>query len=183
MIHPDTFVSPTSKGMGLFANRNFQRGEILWIIDDNDIKISLADYLAFDEIQRQKLNIYSYIDFYHRVIIPWDEGKYINHGCEPNLTGVIQYDNISVALKDIKKGEEIVEDYSYYFGHFETFECLCGSYQCRKIISSEQGYRADLRLDLKEAASLINSLEQPLLKIKTKENGKFLEILENYGLN
>ncbi|MFM6293008.1 MAG: SET domain-containing protein, partial [Dolichospermum sp.] len=135
MIHPDTFVSSTQKGMGLFARRDFQRGEVLWIIDDHDVKIPLEDYMALDEQQKQKLNIYSYLDFFHRVIIPWDEGKYVNHDCEPNSTGLIQYDNISIALREIKAGEEIVEDYSCYFGHFETFKCMCGSYNCRQLIS------------------------------------------------
>lgn len=180
MIHPDIFVYPTSKGMGLFSRRNFQRGEILWIIDDYDVKISLEDYLDLDSHQREKLNIYSYIDSSHQVIVPWDEGKYVNHDCEPNSTGLIQYDNISIALGDIKAGDEIVEDYSSYFGHFETFNCLCGSSGCRKVISSDQDYRADLRLDLSEVADLIKSLEQPLLKIFSKENSHFLEILSHY---
>jgi hypothetical protein len=180
MIHPDTFLFPTAKGVGLFARRNFQRGEILWIIDDYDIKIPLEDYLSLDETYKQKFEIYGYIDSSREVIVPWDEGKYVNHGCEPNVTGTIQYDNISIALKDIQEGEEIVEDYSCYFGYFETFNCLCGSPHCRKIVCSSQGYRADLRLDLLEVANLIKFLDQPLLKIATKENSHFLKILSHY---
>lgn len=181
MIHPDTFLLPTSnKGLGLFARRDFQRGEILWIIDDYDIKIPLEDYLSLDEYQKQKFQIYGYFDSCHQVIVPWDEGKYVNHNCEPNLTGLIQYDNISIALRDIKAGDEIVEDYSCYFGHFDTFNCLCGSPNCRKIMPSNQDYRADLSLDLSEVADLIKSLEQPLLKISSKEKNHFLEILSHY---
>jgi len=179
LIHPDTFVKPTHRGIGLFAARDFERGEILWIIDDHDVKIPVNEYSLLDTKQKQKLNIYSYMDFHYRVIIPWDEGKYVNHDCEPNSTGIIQYDNISIALKDIKSGEEIVEDYGCYFGHFESFSCQCGSSNCRKLISNEQSYREDLRIDLSEIRGLINSLEQPLLKIRTKENQEFLRILES----
>ena len=177
MIHPDTFVQSNHKGLGLFARRDFKRGEILWIIDDHDIKVTLHDYEALDIHQRQKLNIYSYMDFQYRVIIPWDEGKYVNHDCEPNSTGLIQFDNLSIAMRDIKAGEEIVEDYSCYFGHFETFDCRCSSSRCRGEISSKHAYQVDLRIDLTEIAPVIRSLDQYLLKINTKENIDFLRIL------
>lgn len=177
MIHPDTFIQSNHKGLGLFARRDFKRGEILWIIDDHDIKISLDTYQTIDEKQRQKLNIYSYMDFQYRVIIPWDEGKYVNHDCEPNSTGLVQFDNLSIALKDIKAGEEIVEDYGCYFGHFETFNCRCHSPRCRGKVSSKQIYQPDLRIDLAEIAPLVRSLDQYLLKIETKENIEFLKIL------
>ena len=177
MIHPETFLQRNKKGLGLFASRDFKRGEILWIIDDLDVKIPLHVFDDFDNKQRSKLNIYSYLDFERRVIIPWDEGKYINHDCEPNSTGLLQFDNISIALCDIKAGEEIVEDYTSYYGHFETFNCKCGSHNCRRKISSDKAYDAKLRIDLFEISDTIKSMDQYLLTINSKENKEFLKTL------
>ncbi|WP_411823155.1 SET domain-containing protein [Leptospira sp. 'Mane'] len=179
MIHPDTFVQPTDRGMGLFASRDFARGEILWILDDHDIKIDLDAFEAIDEKQRIKFNIYGYLDFQKRVIVPWDEGKYVNHSCDPNSTGLLQYDNVSLALRNIKAGEEIVEDYGSYFGHFESFECRCGSPNCRGLISEHHKFKADLRINLKDISVLLRSLDQYLLRIETFENREFLKVLNS----
>lgn len=177
VIHPDTYIAKTSKGMGVFAKRKFNRGEILWIADDFDVKIPLQTYEELDPVQKAKFNIYSYLDYDKRVIVPWDEGKYVNHSCAPNSTGVLQYDNISVALRDIEKDEEIVEDYYSYYGHFETFICHCGAPNCRHLIRYDETYDADLRLDLDDIAGLMLSLPQPLLEVVTKENKSFKSFL------
>lgn len=180
MIHPDTVVKPTCKGMGIFALRDFRRGEILWIIDDHDIRIPLAEYQAMEPARRHKFNTYSYLDVQQRVIVPWDEGKYVNHSCEPNSTALVQFDNISVALRDIRAGEEIVEDYSCYYGHFETFTCQCGSPRCRGVVSGDAPYEADLRLDLADVADVMAGLGQVLLQEETRENSRLIRWLAEY---
>jgi hypothetical protein len=181
MIHPDTYVKNTPKGLGLFAGRPFQKGEILWIADDVDAKIPLEDYKTFDSYQQKKLNIYSYLDNKNRVIIPWDEGKYVNHSCAPNSTGVLQFDNISIAKCEIEKDEEIVEDYYSYFGHFESFQCRCGSPACRGVVEQENSYHSNLRFDLSEVAQDILELPQPLLQVQSHENHEFLKVLRTYA--
>ena len=181
MIHPDTYIAKTPKGIGVFAKRKFKRGEILWILDDIDLKIPLAVYEKIDPIQKTKLDIYSYEDYEKRVIIPWDEGKYVNHSCSPNSTGLLQFDNVSVAICDIEKDEEMVEDYYSYFAHFETFVCGCGSANCRGVIKNEDTYNADLRLDLEDVAGLILSQPQLLLEMQTKESKILKSFLKVYG--
>lgn len=179
MIHPDTYLKRTPKGLGLFAKRRFERGTILWIADDIDAKIPLVDYLTLDEMQRRKLDIYSYLDYQNRVIIPWDEGKYVNHSCAPNSTGLLEFDNISLALRTIEPDEEIVEDYYCYFGHFETFDCRCGAPNCRGSISEINSYRADLRLRLDDIRPLLLNQSQPLLRVKSSENDAFFDLLDS----
>lgn len=180
MVHPDTFVQPTGKGLGLFTKRHFKRGEILWIADDFDLKIPVQEYLSIDEKQLRILNVYSYLDYRNRVIVPWDAGKYVNHSCAPNSTGLLEFDNVSIALRDIHAGEEIVEDYCCYYGHFETFTCLCGSPNCRGVIGNDDSYDPELRLHLEDLAPLMLSIDQHLLHIKSAENTDFLEILSRY---
>ncbi len=181
MIHPDTYLKSTPKGLGLFAKRRFERGAILWIADDIDAKLPLVDYLSLDELQRQKLNVYSYLDYQNRVIIPWDEGKYVNHSCVPNSTGILEFDNISIALRTIGPDEEIVEDYSCYFGHFESFECRCGAANCRGLIAQADSYRADLRLRLADIQAALLNQPQPLLRIQSSENDAFFDKLRQYA--
>ncbi|AUD03346.1 SET domain-containing protein [Spirosoma pollinicola] len=179
MIHPDTYVHNTTKGLGLFAKRRFERGEIIWIIDDIDAKLALPHYFALDALQQKKLNIYSYLDNQNRVIIPWDEGKYVNHSCAPNSTGLLEFDNISVALRTIEPDEEIVEDYSSYYGHFESFICYCGASSCRGFVTQNRPFQAELRLTLAEIAPALLSMPQTLLTIQSSENDLFLSTLQN----
>ena len=181
MIHPDTRVKNTPKGLGIFAGRKFFKGEIFWIADDIDEKLPLSEYMALDPIQQKKLNIYSYLDNRRRVIIPWDEGKYVNHSCDPNSTALIQYDNISIALRDIEKDEEIVEDYYSYFGHFESFTCKCGAPNCRGRVEQADSFRSALRLDMQDVSELILSVQQPLLEIHAKEIKEFIALLRKFA--
>jgi len=181
MIHPDTYVRPTSKkGLGLFAKRKFRRGEILWIADDFDVKIPLLNYRQVAENQRRILDIYSYMDNFERVIVPWDEGKYVNHSCAPNSTGIIEFDNLTIAFREIQPFEEIVEDYHCYFAHFETFICRCGTPNCRGLVGCEDPYEPQLRLHLGEIVDDIFSYPQPLLSYKSVENIEFLRLLEQF---
>jgi uncharacterized protein len=56
-----------------------------------------------------------------------------NHSCEPNV-GILD-SIIFIAIKDIKKEEELVIDYAFMETLFEPFECICGSVNCRKKIT------------------------------------------------
>jgi len=53
--------------------------------------------------------------------------KYVNHSCNANTRVGNQCD---IAIRDIKKGEEITSDYGKE-GSFISFKCECGSKNCR----------------------------------------------------
>lgn len=182
MIHPNIYVKFTEKGFGVFAKSNIAKGQILWILDNQDIRMPLQEYRSIKENMLQKLNIYSYKDSTDFVIIPWDEGKYVNHSCEPNSIGLFEYDNVSVALRDIAADEEIVEDYDAYYGHFEKFACLCGAEKCRKTVglslSSEEIQKG--RLKLETIAEEIVAQYQPLLHIDSEGALAFTKLLHNF---
>ena len=180
MIHPDTYVRQTVKGLGVFAKRNFLRGEILWIADDYDVLIPLKKYLALEPFTRKKADRYSYLNSDHQAVIAWDEGKYVNHSCAPNSTGILQFDNISVALRNIKAHEEIVEDYYSYYGHFERFICHCGAPNCRGFIEHDDTYDSSLRLDLKDVIDAIVEQHPVLLEVKSKYQREFLGLMQEY---
>jgi uncharacterized protein len=57
--------------------------------------------------------------------------KFINHSCEPNCeVNIIDNHIWIIAIKDIKKGEEITYDYSYDLEDFQDHHCKCGSKKC-----------------------------------------------------
>lgn len=182
MVHPETYIKDTPKGLGLFAGRRFQRGEIIWLTDDLDAKIPLKKYLSLTSLQRNKLNTYSYLDDKNRVVVPWDEGKYVNHSCGPNSTSLLEFDNISIALGDIEPDEEIVEDYYCYYGHFETFVCQCGAPKCRGLIQQANTYHSELRLRLSDIAAQMASLPQLLLSIRSAESEELKQVLRAFAV-
>ena len=56
---------------------------------------------------------------------------FINHSCDPNV--YVKKGTI-IALKSIKKGEEVVLDYSMNDAEKWRMTCHCGSTNCRRIV-------------------------------------------------
>ena len=74
------------------------------------------------------------------------DSDFINHSCDPNcgVNGQIAL----VAMRDIDAGEEINFDYAMVItGSHEYYplECLCGSDNCREVITSNDWMIGDLR--------------------------------------
>lgn len=95
----------TIHGKGVFANKNFKKGEIVFRWD------SLLNDLNETEVK-------SPISF-------------LNHSCNPNLT---DKDGENVALRDIKKSEEITIDYVKENVPFLSLKCNCNGKNCKKEI-------------------------------------------------
>ena len=70
--------------------------------------------------------------------VPYNTAKYINHSCNPNCEVEIIKGKIWViALKDIKKGEELSYNYGYDFEDYAEHPCKCGSLNCVGYIMDE----------------------------------------------
>lgn len=76
-------------------------------------------------------------------VVQFDETKYVesagvaryaNHSCDPNC-GVKDFVAI-VAMRDIKRGEEITWDYAMTEDSNWRMECQCGSPICRGVIGA-----------------------------------------------
>lgn len=75
-----------------------------------------------------------YISFLDdKYVIMQEPEKYVNHSCEPNTT---TQNFCDVAIRDIKRGEEITGDYNEELPPDAHMVCNCGSKKCRKIIRS-----------------------------------------------
>jgi len=62
-----------------------------------------------------------------------EDEDFINHSCEPNcgIRGSLQI----VAMRDIKRGEEITFDYAMTESSSYSMHCKCGKEKCRHIIT------------------------------------------------
>jgi len=116
------------QGRGVFANRDFRKGEVVlrW---DTSKKVTKKEFAKLSENEKR------YVTFIDGVytLIPEPE-RYVNHSCNPNTT---VKKNCDVATKKIKKGEEITADYSEDLAPGEKMICNCKSKNCEGIIKNE----------------------------------------------
>lgn len=110
---------------GVFAARDFKKGEIVlkWnpkILKESEVK-DLKDSQKHYLCRAGK-------DKYFLMQPP---ERFVNHSCNANTQ---VKDNCDVAIRNIKKGEEITSDYKQ--GSSVSFICNCGSENCRGVVGS-----------------------------------------------
>lgn len=130
-------VKKTNNGLGLFAKKNFKKGEIiLEFIGEIVHRIDL-------EKMKNKKNVDDYSIQISRDFFLLGTGKnkniyddFINHSCNPNSYVFINGNKVLlIAFKNIKKGEEITYDYSTtMYKDSWSIKCNCGSKNCRGYI-------------------------------------------------
>lgn len=117
-------------GNGLFALRNFRKGESVYLLEKGRI-------VNYDEIQnlseQEKIHLDKIGENEYEIMEP--PGCYINHSCEPNVE---EKDRTGYALKNINKGEEITIDYDKIAYFEKSFKCRCGSKNCRGLIRGKK---------------------------------------------
>ncbi len=70
--------------------------------------------------------------------VPYNTAKYINHSCDPNCeVDIIKGHIWIIALRDIKKGEELSYNYNYDFEDYQDHPCRCGTSRCIGYIVDE----------------------------------------------
>ena len=130
-------VRDTGKyGKGVFAVEDIKSGQT--------IKIFGGEVISFDETEKRikagEENRTDTLQVGLELDMDLDElSRTFNHSCEPNagFRGVSEL----IAIKDIKKGEEITYDYSATVGPniprtLWEMTCDCGSANCRKVIGN-----------------------------------------------
>ncbi len=112
-------------GLGVFAKKDFKKGELLLKTVPGTIlhKKNFKHMTPFSE----RWNYYDKDNYYFMS----DPEFYINHSCDPN---VFLKDFLLYAMKPIKKGEEIRYDYSLEGIDEWKMECKCGEKRCRKLV-------------------------------------------------
>lgn len=113
-------------GEGVFASQNIPKGKIVVIMKgERKLLIHKNKKDAMSNPNMVGLGKDLWIDPTLPIVS-------MNHSCDPNLgtKGTVTF----VALRDIKKDEELTFDYSTSEDGLWTIKCKCGSKNCRKII-------------------------------------------------
>ncbi len=151
-------------GRGLYATKDIEEGTdiIQYVGEKITKKESTRRALEWEEKARETGDGLVYIfELDDKYDIDGRLGdnpaRYMNHSCDGNCEAVNCEGEIWItAIKDIKKGDELVYDYGYDMEHFMDHPCRCGSDNCIGYI-----VREDQR---KKVKKLLNS--------KKKKRGK-----------
>jgi SET domain-containing protein len=73
--------------------------------------------------------------------VPYNTARYINHSCDPNCEIEIIRGHIwVVAMRDIRKDEELSYNYGYDIDCYQEHPCRCGSNRCVGYIVDEDAW-------------------------------------------
>lgn len=131
-----------------FAAEDISAGAMLWELGDvkyDDLDVTKAEMDTWSEEKREKYLALAYmidVDLWRgpdpENPPPFEQRReyYVNHSCDGNAWYI--NDNLLVACRDIKKGEEIVYDYALTEcdpTYILAPKCLCGAAICRGLVT------------------------------------------------
>lgn len=137
VLSTKTEVRETSlNGKGTFAKEDIKKGEMIYIRGGELMKKEQAFNYKPNECPDGLWPITD--DYWLGASTEEDfiqQKVYVNHSCDANcgLHGEITV----VAMRDIKAGEEITQDYGLLDNSDYELECTCGASNCRKIITGQ----------------------------------------------
>jgi SET domain-containing protein len=116
-------------GTGVFSAAHFSPGEIVLKIDDSRVVTAAA---PLDPAKGEFDHHCDYLAGGEMVLMQPPE-RFINHRCDPNtFTRTIAGDRYVVALREVRPGDEITYDYCINGDGDTTWDCSCGSPECRR---------------------------------------------------
>jgi SET domain-containing protein len=115
MLKVKTIVlSSPIHGKGLFADEDISEGQIVWQFDPRFTLVIPRDNIEWISPEGRKLlrtEHYCWVDSHGNYRMPLDNDRFVNHSDVPNLSE--PSDKLTVAARDIKKGEELTTDYRH----------------------------------------------------------------------
>ena len=129
---PKVYVKKSKiQGKGVFANMDFKARENILAIDDPHIVKDFNELRAYQkEFQCDWLGN-------GKTVLMQSPERYINHSCDPNsYVKTVKGKRQVLAMRNIKKGEEITYDYVINGYYDSAIKCRCGSKNCRKILNN-----------------------------------------------
>ena len=124
---------------GVLAKRPIKKDEVIAVWGGY-----IITQKEFDEFSKKQFkNIHDYAtkiaDSFYLVSCKkggLEDDDFFNHSCEPNAG--IKGHIMMVAMKDIKKGQEITYDYAMTDADYDySFKCGCGAKGCRGVITTD----------------------------------------------
>jgi hypothetical protein len=121
------YIEECDVGLGVFANRDIQPGETILAFGGPVIDFAETKRRGPWECMPIQTGPNQYCD-------TQPPGVFVNHSCEPNAG--IRNDRDLVALRRIRRGEEVRFDYSTTMEEESfTMRCLCGAPRCRHVVA------------------------------------------------
>ncbi len=118
-------------GKGIFAKEDIKKDEVVFIKGGHILK---RDELFSSGV------INSYFPLNDEFLLGATNKEeeesiklYENHSCNPNCG--LHGDIVFIAMRDIKKDDELTVDYAFIDNEDYSFKCTCGSDNCRKIVT------------------------------------------------
>lgn len=113
MIHPKTelkFISH-SVGYGVVATDFIPKGTVTWALDKLDREFDPEEIQHYDTLYRDILDTYCFRNNQGKLILCWDNARFVNHSFNSNcLTTAYDFE---IAVRDIQPGEQLTDDYGY----------------------------------------------------------------------
>lgn len=131
-IKTEIRISET-EGRGLFAKEPISKGETVSVRGGHIITRQVQEKMEKPE------GYWGYPITDEFVLAPFTREEvenvmmFLNHSCEPNIGILGQI--IFVAMRDIKRGEELAIDYAMFGANKEPMSCNCQSSICRGLIT------------------------------------------------
>ncbi|MBI3581805.1 MAG: SET domain-containing protein [Nitrospinae bacterium] len=121
MLLVPTYLSQSSiHGVGLFAKEDIRAGTIIWEFTPHfDVRVPISNVRNSPANIKDFLSHYAYLphDNPDHYVICMDNARFINHSDNPNTDDTT---GLTIANKDIKRGEEIVSNYAEFDAEFES---------------------------------------------------------------
>lgn len=104
-------------GIGLFAAKDIPKGTVVWRFQEKiDTLFSESDINLLNEHSQAQFRNYAYFDNHHgKYLLCGDDGRFFNHSKSFNCDDSQQ--DITIAIRDIKAGEELTVDYNSFYGN------------------------------------------------------------------
>ena len=108
-------------GIGIFANEDIAKGTRIYKHSSKlDLQITKRQFDKLKSEEQRIIKHYGYIDKNSGLYrLDYDDIRFINHSDNPNIglkNGII------IALKDINKGEELIQNYKEFSEDFLLFK-------------------------------------------------------------
>lgn len=113
MIHPSTKLEYINDdiGYGVVATEFIPMGTITWAADKFDKELAPDEVISMEEIYKNILLKYAFRNNKGNYVLCWDISRYVNHSFNSNCLSTPY--NYEIAIRDIRPGEELTDDYGY----------------------------------------------------------------------
>jgi hypothetical protein len=179
-------------GLGIYAKENIKEGTLWYPHDENtNIIITPEQYYILCNSKNKEyndfynsINNFGYYSEIHGIVYILNEARFVNHSYTPN--SIILKNGGSIAKIDIKKGDEILEDYTTY-GNC-PFTKLCEKFLYSNILNKTYNYKVKNKQPMVISIKQLNNKNIPKeIKIMIKkyskiDNDKYILLTEELNI-